>query len=56
MARGQQPVEEETKLADGFIRSKRNTESRVKQELLASIRTVEEEKTHLIQKMNQALI
>lgn len=29
---------------------------RVKQELLASIRTIEEEKTHLIQKLNKALI
>lgn len=49
------PTEEE-KFADGFVRSKRNVQLRVKQELLSQIRTVEEEKTALIQKMNKALI
>ena len=47
---------EEDKFADGFIRSKRNTQLRVKQELLSQIQTIEEEKTALIQKMNKALI
>ena len=47
---------EEEKFADGFIRSKRNTHLRVKQELLSQIRTVEEAKTALIQKLNKALI
>ena len=47
---------EKDKFADGFIRSKRNTHLRVKQELLAQIRSVEEAKTALIQKLNKALI
>ena len=49
-------VQEEEKLADGFIRSRRTTEMQVKQELLNAIRKLEEEKTHLIQKLNKALI
>jgi len=41
-------IQEEDKFADGFIRSKRNTHLRVKQELLSQMRTVEEAKTALI--------
>ena len=48
--------EEDNKFADGFIRSKRNTEMRVKSQLMDQINTIEEEKTALIQKMNKALI
>ena len=47
---------EEDKFADGFIRSKRNTNLRVKQELLSQISSIEEAKTALIQKLNKALI
>lgn len=47
---------EEEKYADGFIRSKRNTMMRVKQQLLSQISTIEEQKTALIQKLNRALI
>ena len=49
------PVEED-KFADGFIRSKRNAHLRVKQELMSQIRSIEEAKTALIQKLNKALI
>ena len=55
-AKPDQPKPEEDKFADGFIRSKRNTQLRVKQELMSQIRTIEEEKTALIQRMNRALI
>ena len=47
---------EQEKFADGFIRSKRSTMMRVKQQLLSQIDTIEEEKTALIQKLNRALI
>ena len=41
-------VPEEEKFADGFIRSKRNTQLRIKQELLSQIQTIEEQKTVII--------
>lgn len=44
------------KIADGFVRSRRTTELRVKDELRANVANLEEEKTNLIQKMNKALI
>ena len=51
------PIEkEEDKFADGFMRSKRNTQLRVKAELHSQIHTLDEQKTELIQKLNRALI
>lgn len=50
------PPKEEERFADGFVRSQRNTEMRIKSELLSQISVVEEEKTNLIQKLNNVLI
>ena len=46
----------EDKFADGFMRSKRNTQMRVKAELMSQIQSLDEQKTELIQKLNRALI
>ena len=52
----QQQEQAENKLADGFVRSKRNQQLRVKGEILTQIQTLEQEKMDLIQKLNKALV
>ena len=55
-AQNRKAAEDEQKMADGFIRSKRSTDLCAKQELLLQTRSMEEAKTNLIQKLNKALI
>ena len=56
MAEDHEAKIKEDKIADGFVRSKRNQQLRVKGEVLDQIQTIREEKIELIQKLNNALI
>ena len=55
MAEQEKPVKDD-KLADGFVRSKRNQALRMKGEILNQIQTIQDEKVALIQKLNNALV
>ena len=54
MIEGEKPEEE--KLADGFVRSKRNLEMRAREEVDSSVAQLEGEKEALIRKLNEALL
>ena len=56
MAEDHEAKIKEDKIADGFVRSKRNQQLRVKGEVFDQIQTIREEKIELIQKLNNALI